>query len=471
MKTEFRRKTKQIITKFMASSLIVTLSCTNFLFCGNYLVSLAADNNELDKQTDATLSKNVKFDTYFEVNGQKTHYKTADLNDETVELVISTHVQKEGYLKNATIDLKDENGENNINYTVTNIADPNAIVQSASENQLVLRQINAGDVVQVKASLAAGVNSIANVEKLNSNNKLILKGLYVDGKGEETPIEKEIEINLGWSGKYEAQINQNLIKYIPLNQDGENKALISMQIETGLQEKKFMLPISKTSIEINVPIINGVRPESVTVNAISTQATNGQTSENLEFTEENYEYVDSEGKLKINVKNDKKEIGKDKDIYIVNYIYPQKAYEVLSQGNSKIEQRSEVTIKTYSNNNTEECKAEAKEEFAITETIGKLISLTGENITEKLAKGKLYANINNPQSGEGTEYEFKWNINVGFNEGLSGIVLQDKQETMNSKNLKADITQKTIYKQITVNAKSFDELFGEFQRSLGKQSV
>ena len=461
MKTEFRRKTKQIITKFMASSLIVTLSCTNFLFCGNYLVSLAADNNELDKQTDATLSKNVKFDTYFEVNGQKTHYKTADLNDETVELVISTHVQKEGYLKNATIDLKDENGENNINYTVTNIADPNAIVQSASENQLVLRQINAGDVIQVKASLAAGVNSIANVEKLNSNNKLILKGLYVDGKGEETPIEKEIEINLGWSGKYEAQINQNLIKYIPLNQDGENKALISMQIETGLQEKKFMLPISKTSIEINVPIINGVRPESVTVNAISTQATNGQTSENLEFTEENYEYVDSEGKLKINVKNDKKEIGKDKDIYIVNYIYPQKAYEVLSQGNSKIEQRSEVTIKTYSNNNTEECKAEAKEEFAITETIGKLISLTGENITEKLAKGKLYANINNPQSGEGTEYEFKWNINVGYNEGLSGIVLQDKQETMNSKNLKADITQKTIYKQITVNAKSFDELFGE----------
>lgn len=461
MKTEFRRKTKQIITKFMASSLIVTLSCTNFLFCGNYLVSLAADNNELDKQTDATLSKNVKFDTYFEVNGQKTHYKTADLNDETVEFVISTHVQKEGYLKNATIDLKDENGKNNINYTVTNIEDPNAIVQSASENQLVLRQINAGDVIQVKASLAAGVNSIANVEKLNSNNKLILKGLYVDGKGEETPIEKEIEINLGWSGKYEAQINQNLIKYIPLNQDGENKALISMQIETGLQEKKFMLPISKTSIEINVPIINGVRPESVTVNAISTQATNGQTSENLEFTEENYEYVDSEGKLKINVKNDKKEIGKDKDIYIVNYIYPQKAYEVLSQGNSKIEQRTEVTIKTYSNNNTEECKAEAKEEFAITETIGKLISLTGENITEKLAKGKLYANINNPQSGEGTEYEFKWNINVGYNEGLSGIVLQDKQETMNSKNLKADITQKTIYKQITVNSKSFDELFGE----------
>ena len=463
VKREFRRKTKQLFTKFMASTLIVTLSCTNFLFCGNYMVSYAADNNkELDKQTDATLSKNVKFDSYFDNNGNKTHYKTADLNDETVELIISTHVKKEGYLKNATIDLKNAEGEIELNYTITNLQDENAIVQSASENQLVLRQINAGDKIEFKAILAAGVNSVANVEKLNSNNKLILKGLYVDGKGEETPIEKEIEINIGWTGKYEALINQSLIKYIPLEQENENKALISMQIETGLQEKKFMLPISETNIEITVPIINGVKPESVTVNAISTEATNGLKSENLIFTEENYEYSDSEGKLNINVKNDDKTVGKNKDIYIVNYIYPQKAYEALSKGTVSINSLANVTIKTYSNNSIEECKAEINEKIDIKETIGKLVSLSGENITEKLAKGKLYANINNPQSNDNTEYEFKWNINVGYNEGLSGIVLKDKEETFDSsKNIRGDLTGKTIYKQIVVNANLFDELFGE----------
>lgn len=463
MKKEFRRGTKKLFTKFMASTLIVTLSFGNFLFCGNYMVSYAANgSNDLDKQTDATLSKNVKFDSYFEINGTKTHYKTADLNNDTVELIISTHVQKEGYLKNATIDLKDENGGNDINYTVTNIQDENAIVQSASENQLVLRQINAGDKIEFKASLAAGVNSVSNVEKLNSNNKLILKGLYVDGKGEETPIEKEIEINLGWSGKYEALINQSLIKYIPLSQENENKALISMQIETGLQEKKFMLPISETSIEITVPVINGVRPTSVTVNAISTEATNGLTSENLEFTDENYEYIESEAKLRINVKNNKNTIGKNKDIYIVNYIYPQKAYEVLNKGNVSIDSIANVTIKTYSNSTVEECKAEIKEQIQINETIGKLISLSGENITETIAKGKLYANLNNPQSNDNTEYEFKWNINVGYNQGLAGIILKDKQESFeSSKNIKGDLTEKTIYKQIIVNAKSFDELFGE----------
>ena len=44
---------KRILTKFMASTLIVTLSCTNFLVCGNYFVSYAAENNtNLDKQTE-----------------------------------------------------------------------------------------------------------------------------------------------------------------------------------------------------------------------------------------------------------------------------------------------------------------------------------------------------------------------------------------------------------------------------------
>ena len=119
----------------MASSLIVTLTCTNFLVCGNYFVSYAAEGTELDKQTDATLSQNVKFDAYFEVEGNKTHYKTADLNNEAVELVVSTHVVNGGYLKNATIELKNEKGQNDINYTITDLVDTNAIVQSASETR------------------------------------------------------------------------------------------------------------------------------------------------------------------------------------------------------------------------------------------------------------------------------------------------------------------------------------------------
>lgn len=452
---------KRILTKFMASTLIVTLSCTNFLVCGNYFVSYAAENNtNLDKQTDATLHKNVKFDAYFEEENNQTHYKTADLNNEEVELVLSTHVQKEGYLKNATIDLKNEENKNDINFTVTDIEDDNAIVQSASENQLVLRQINSGDKIEFKAKISAVKN--ISIERLNQISLITLKGLYIDAKGKETPIEKEIKISLAWTGKYEAQIKQSITKYIPIEQADGNKALISMQIETGLKAQNTMLPIKETNLEINVPIINGERPKQVTVNAISTEATNGATSENIVFTEDNWEYSESDAKIKINIKNEENKLGKNTDIYIVNYIYSENVYTALAKGNTTINAKSNVSIKTYSADTFEECTAEANDQITLTETIGKLISMQGENITESISKGKFYANINNPQSGDGTEFEYKWNINVGYSEGLNGIVLKDKSDRMIAENnIIGNLAGKTIYKEVTFNSSSFDELLGE----------
>lgn len=452
---------KRILTKFMASTLIVTLSCTNFLVCGNYFVSYAAENNtNLDKQTDATLHKNVKFDAYFEEENNQTHYKTADLNNEEVKLVLSTHVQKEGYLKNATIDLKNEGNKNDINFTVTDIEDDNAIVQSASENQLVLRQINSGDKIEFKAKISAVKN--ISIERLNQISLITLKGLYIDAKGKETPIEKEIKINLAWTGKYEAQIKQSITKYIPIEQADGNKALISMQIETGLKAQNTMLPIKETNLEINVPIINGERPKQVTVNAISTEATNGATSENIVFTEDNWEYSESDAKIKINIKNEENKLGKNTDIYIVNYIYSENVYTALAKGNTTINAKSNVSIKTYSADTFEECTAEANDQITLTETIGKLISMQGENITESISKGKFYANINNPQSGDGTEFEYKWNINVGYSEGLNGIVLKDKSDRMVAENnIIGNLAGKTIYKEVTFNSSSFDELLGE----------
>ena len=63
---------------------------------------------ELNKQTDATLSKNVKFDAYFEDGKGQTHYVVADVNNEKVEINLNLAVQKEGYFKNFIVLLKAE---------------------------------------------------------------------------------------------------------------------------------------------------------------------------------------------------------------------------------------------------------------------------------------------------------------------------------------------------------------------------
>lgn len=461
MKGKIGARFKKITTKFVASTLIVTLTYANFFTLGDFLVSYAAQNDgSLDKQTDATLNKNVKFDAYFNENENLTHYKTADLNNDEAELIMATHIQKEGYLKNATIDLKNENGENELNYTITDLEDTNAIVQSASENQLVLRQINSGDKIEIKAKIAP--NNISNIENLRKDSKLILKGLYIDGQGKETPIEKEIKINIGWQGKYEAEIKQSLTKYIPIIKEDGNKVLISEQIETGLKSQKYMLPINETNLEVEVPIINGERPTSVTVNAISTQATNGQTSGDVVFNEDNWKYTESDSKIQINVKNENKKQGQNSDIYLINYIYSENVYNQLKNKMQNIQLKSKVKISTYSSEGINECEGIANDQITLSDSIGKLISMQGEKITEKISKGKFYANINNPENTENTEYEYKWNINVGYSEGLNGIVLKNKQEKMTAqKSMIGNLNGKTIYKQITINSSSFDELLGD----------
>ena len=379
------------------------------------MVTYAAESKaELDKQTDATLSKNVKFDAFFVVNEKQTHYKTADLNKEAVDVVVSIDVQKEGYLKNATIDLKDSNGNDNLNFTITNLKDESAIVQSASENQLVLRQINSGSKIQFVASIAPGVKTAPSIEKLSQDNSFILKGLYIDGEGEETPIEKDIKINMKWTAKYEAQLEQKLIKYIPLEQEEGNKTLVSMQIEAGLKEEKFMLPVKETKIEITAPVIANEKPEQVTVTAISTEATNGLTAENVDFTEANWEYNYEQGVLEIKVQNEKNTTGKNKDQYIINYVYSENVYTALEQTTATIKQQAKLTMDTYTSEGTEKAVVDIENEMSLNEEIGKLISFDGSNITESIPKGKLYANINNPQSGIGTEYEYKWLVNIAY---------------------------------------------------------
>lgn len=431
------------------------------------MVTYAVESKkELDKQTDATLSKNVKFDAYFDVNEQKTHYKSANLNQEVPELVISVDVQKEGYLKNATIDLTDAKGEKNLNFTITELQDTNAIVQSASENQLVLRQINCENKIEFIAKLSAGVNSAPSIDKLLQDNVLTLKGIYIDKDGEETPIEKDIKINMEWTAKYEAQIKQSLVKYIQLDQLNGNKTLVSVQVEAGLKEEKFILPVQETKTEIIAPIIANERPEQVSVTAISTEATNGQTEESVHFTEENWKYDSENGIVEIKVNNEENVTGKNVDKYIVNYIYSENVYNELEGNEIEIEQNAKLIMNTYTSTGIENAIAEAQEKILLNEEVGKLISLEGINITERIPKGRLYANINNPEGNEGIEYEYKWIVDVPYTEEISGIVIENLQETMTTDSVRKELTDKTIYKQIVFNSNTFNELLGEEGRIL-----
>jgi len=93
-------KTKKIslMHKFIIIALIISLSISNFLNIAVYATSAI-----LDSQTEATINKNVKFDTYFNEGNGNTHYLICDVNTTNESMKMNLSVLA-GYLKQAKKD-------------------------------------------------------------------------------------------------------------------------------------------------------------------------------------------------------------------------------------------------------------------------------------------------------------------------------------------------------------------------------
>ena len=470
MKGKIKNKVSQIFIKLLACVLVVLLTCADFLFCGNYFISYAADknNDKLDKQTEATIHKNVKFDAYFENDTNKTHYNVADVNDANVAINLDINVQEEGYLKNASISLKNENEENDKNYKISKVQDDSEMVQENSDNKISLRQINKDENIKLKVFISPNLDEKINLNRLNEITKITLNAVYVDGKGNETTIEKDVDLSIGWTGEYEIDASQKLIKYIPLDLNGTKRVLVQIELDTRLnnEENKILLPIESTNIDIDVPKFKGVLPEKVYVTANSTKATNGLDAEEVKFDKDNWSYDKNTGKLNINVKNKEKDnqvtIGKESDKYLITYTYPESAYQSIDNSKMQLNQNVNIKINIFKNEGTNTVEHNLNENIELTETVGKILSLQALTNEMKIGKGKMYANINSNEKTEETPYETKWKINVGYTDNLQNISMQDEKEEFEdeSGNL-YNITPYIKYRQTIIKKDDFLQVLGK----------
>lgn len=471
MKKEFEIIGSKIISKLIACMLIIALTSANFLVCGNYFVSYAKDladeqkGGVLDQQTEATIHKNVKFDAYFEGENGNTHYKVADVNEDEVNIDLSLQVQKAGYLKNAVISLK-ANDEEKLNYELKNIKDDEARVEKQDENTISLKQVNKDEIVQLRLNISPKIGEEISTKTLNQNNKVCIKGTYIDDKGNENQIEKDVTLNIGWTGKSEIQNKVEVVKYIPLNINDTRKVLVQFNVKSGLVEKENQLAIKDTTIVMNIPEFNTVKPEKIEVSAKSTKATNGLEAEEVSFNKENWSKDDKEQTLTIKTENKVKDeiikVGRGEDEYLVTFIYPQEAYDSIKEKEIKLDTKLNTKINVYSNEAQEELTKDFEETVKLKEPIGKLLSFEGISKTESIGKGKMYANINSVEKDNETEYETSWNINVGFKDSLEGIILQDSSEKIASMyGQVVDISKYTKYISTKVNKESFLSILGE----------
>ena len=443
----------KLINTILVIVIILSLTLTNFIVVGNALISYAMDSN-LDSQNN-TVNKNVKFDTFFDEGNGNTHYLVYDVNNTEKQMYIDLSVE-EGYLKNATIEFKD------MNYMIADVKDESGIVQENKNNTLVLRQINANTNAKLMLTINDNLSDKIELSNLDRNSTVLLKGTYVDNEGEEKNIEKEIAVNVKLTGDYELQITQEPNSYVTYNDGNSEKALVSVKVDSVLKETENRLPIKDSKLEIQVPQLNGVKPDDVRVLANSTGLTNGKTIEDIKQDENNINYDKDKGILTIITEN--KEVegkvwnGKGIDEYIITYIYPINA---ISETNS-LDMKMNSEINMYSG---DKLQAQTQGNILLKEQFGQMVSLNLNTIEDKLNKGKMYANSQREEKEYETIYNMEIKANIEENDFIDGIRISDLGESFEDVNGTKYATTignqtYTYYKKIKVSKTNFDEILG-----------
>lgn len=442
-----------LLNKFLIVILIISLTMANFLVVGENLVSYAADL-VLDNQTEATINKNVKFDTYFKLDNGNTHYLVCDVNEQNSNMTLDLKLQN-GYLKNAKIELQ------NPNYILVNIVDTMQKVQEATNGQIILKQINAGENIQIGLTIMQKIGNEMKLEDVSKDSKVVLKGIFVDEKGNEIEIEKEVTVNISWTGNYEAEINSEIIKNIEFMENDQEKVLVQMLVKTGIKETQNKLPIKENNIVVSVPSLNGAKPENIIVLPKNTFGTNGKI-ENIDLPQENIEKDIENNIVKIKIEN-KEENGKiwsgnGQDEILLTYIYNKND---MTEESMNIASRINTEITIYNGNETIITKQEKVESFNLAELKGNLISLELTSNVPEINKGKLYANSIVENKQYETEFNTKILVEISYKEKASEIRLADTESYFMDANNNQYALNNLYYKNISISKSNFEKILGQ----------
>ena len=399
---------KGIIKKTLASILVMLM-----LINSSALMIISEAIGELEETTN---NKNVQFSVYFkDENGNKTTKTSQKMNNEEVKLYAQISIKQEGYLENASIELK------NSNFTF-DIESQSEGVTSKDSNKVVIDYIGAGETREIELKVKANKQEEYKIEELEKETTVELKGTYVNSKSSNIEIKAEREVQWKQTSPYDEEnkgitLSQEIITNKVMKYNGEEKRIVQEEIKNGLEGNGY--PIKETEIEIQAAKVNKKNPEKVIVNIVEKNLTTEK-----EIEEEDYEYNKETGKIVIKRENkaneenqvEWKQEGEDK--YIVTYVY-EETEEVEEQ---EIEAKAKMVL--YDEKGTE-IEAEDKIKTEKAEKDG-TVRVEIENQENEIYKGKIYAD------GERKITEnVKINVNsIGTSESIE--ISEEEKEELNS---------------------------------------
>lgn len=445
---------------------IAVLLTTTILYANSAtVVSYAADNflsaKALENQGTSTTNENVEFDVYYD--GGK-HTVSADVNAEDTKLNIALKVKKAGYLKDAVVDFSDTN------FKIAKTEESDNIQAVDAENKKIsFNQINNGENVTETINIALDKKDEISEDMFDRDNTIKFTGTYVNAKGEEVAVKKDIVVHTSWTASTaKAKLDYEITKYIPYSANNVSKLITQGKITSYVENS--VLPIKNTNIEVNAPKINNKYPEAVTVVANSTNATNGDANGD-NFSKNNWSYDSTTGKITITVNNNavngKIQWAKNTaDEFIVTYIYSSDVYEAVKDSVTRVTYDASSSMNFYVKSGVNKVSAHVDGYEDQTKKIGDIVEFTS-NATQSISKGYIYNNKNAAdENKKKTEYVAQYTAHVSYADVIDAIVLkQDVDQFVTANGSEQSTTVGGVNyaynKTLAISKQEFNKVFGE----------
>lgn len=421
-----KQRILQVITSLL---LIITLTMANFLLLCVDVVSYAAEEI-------STNHKNVEFKAYFkDENGNKITEMDTYTNSNDLKLYFQISVKQEGYF-NGNILLNDAN----FKLKTDNLSDG---ISKMENNVIYLNQINAGESKEIETGIELLKDEQFDLDLISMESKISIEGVYRDSTQKDISIKAERNVTLNFVSPYTVAegsivLSQEVITNKILKFNGEDKRIVQIQVNSGLNNNLF--PINKSVINIQAPKISDIYPEEVLVNSNDILATNGK-----ELLQDNWNYNKETGLININVENLKDNnkvswIKTGEDKFVITYIFD-KDVEI---NNEKLNTNSKIDL--YDSRNT---VISASSEITLTKNEKDTIVETNINQYEtSIYKGKLYAGISR-------DITYKNAIDINLNNVASEIDVKEEKQTINEQAISS------TYKTSKMSKANVENILGE----------
>ena len=395
---------------------------------------IAASSN-LSNQNSKTNHDNVEFNSYFEGN---THEIQA-LIGKTVVMYLNVKVSNNGYLKNGVVKFVDSN------YVIDTEKLKGDIIQKATENELVLKQVNtSSQATIIEVPIQMKQQDKVSTDIFQKESKVIFSGTYIDGKGKEKEITKTIINEVSFLGKAEAELTGEVTKYVPYQLSDEAGTFMQIKVQASI--KNNTLPFAKKEITLEVPKIGGMNPTRV--NVIASQ-------EKIK-----YFYNNQTGVVTITTENEKDANGfitwtqNEQEAYFINCIYQN---QVLTPITGNIPAKTNQTV--Y-NAQMATIEKQIDISYDLQNQMGSIHSLTIE-APATVSKGYLYANTISKQKQE-TPYITSYTTQIVDAKFFEQFEITLPKETWNNyQGEQVSANQATVIKTISIDKTVFEQVLGQ----------